>query len=140
MTRQVIATATAELDGLRPEVEAAQLLAGAARGQLWRTGDSRADLTTRLQRAVDRLRESTPGWWSAAGTDLPTAAQLDAAAPDLPDAPERVRQATREVGEAVAAVVAAARTRSCGNGFVPSWPRPTWSGVCCSTPAASATA
>ena len=51
-TRQVLVAATAELDGLRLEAEAAEILAGAARELLPRTGGREANLTTRLDEAA----------------------------------------------------------------------------------------
>ena len=106
--RQVIAAATDELDGLRPETEAARIVAEAARGLLRRTGTHRDGLTASLDQAVDGLLEASPRWWPAAGAELTTVAQLEAVALALPGAPERIRQATQDVGEAVAAVLAAA--------------------------------
>ena len=106
VTRQVVAAATTELDGLRPEAEAAQVVAGAVRGLLRHVGDHEAGLGTRLDQAVEGLRAASPSWWPATGTELATVARLDAAAAELTGAAERVRQAISGVGDAVADVLA----------------------------------
>jgi hypothetical protein len=107
-TRQHLAAATAGLDGLRPDVEAAEILAEAAQGLLRWTGGHRAGLAGRLNQAAMALRAARPGWWQAAGAELMTAAEVTAAAQGLAGAPERVRQASQGLRETVAAVLHAA--------------------------------
>src|SRR5260221_189696 len=107
-TRQVQAAATAALEGLRLEAEAAEVVAGAARGLLQLTGGRQAGLTALLDQAATSLRQARPAWWPAVGTEL-TMAHVQAAAGELAGAPERVGQATRELGEAVTDVLSAAR-------------------------------
>ena len=107
-TRQVLATATAELDGLRQKAEAAGILAGAARELLPRTGDGQAALETRLDQATRRLQRERPGWWPADGAALTTAEQIEGAANMLADGPRRVWAAVRGVRQAVADILGAA--------------------------------
>ena len=75
-TRQVVGTATANLDGLRTQVQDASVLAGAAQALLPQTGPKQAGLTARLDQASGELRQHRPGWWPAAGGQLTTVAEL----------------------------------------------------------------
>ncbi|HMH94373.1 MAG TPA: hypothetical protein VK586_25230, partial [Streptosporangiaceae bacterium] len=101
-TRQMLDAATARLDDLRREAEVAEVVAGAARELLPRVDGGQAGLTGRLDRAVRRLRRVRTGRWRAAGAELTTAAEVQAAAAELAGAPERVLQATRDLGDVVA--------------------------------------
>ena len=105
-TRDVLEAATADINILRPEVEAAESLASAARLLLPRTGQRQRGLTARLDSATGRLRENRPGWW-ATGTIPVTAAQAEELALSR-DPSGELLSAVRETHGAVAAVLSVA--------------------------------
>ena len=104
-TRDVLTAATAASDELQPQAKAARRLARDARALLPRTGQQRNQLTSRLDRATRRLRESRPPWWDN-GTLPATVQQTEAALQALRrDVPGRLVAAAGETEAAVAALL-----------------------------------
>ena len=109
-TKQVISTATAALDGLRPQVAGRRdrcrggaALTAAAQALLARIGRQQAALSarlaalsTRLDQAAEELRQRRPGWWPADGADLTTVAELQAVTQALEGDASRQIEAARD--------------------------------------------
>ncbi len=110
-TKDVISTATAELDGLWPQVEDAEIVAGATRVLLPHTGPLEAGLTTTLDRVVEELRQRRPGWWPADGADLTTVAELREVTQTLESDASRQLEAALDAVIQVAAEVVAEASR-----------------------------